>query len=73
MITFYIFEFSLSLATGTGHLTVGKLYGGILIHDNWRKTKFGQIEELRKQVYFLSYRVSHLIKSIKMDIYLKTY
>ena len=30
-------------------MTVGKLYGGILIHENWRNTKFGQIEELRKQ------------------------
>jgi hypothetical protein len=30
-------------------LTVGKVYGGILIHDNWKKTKFGQIEELRRQ------------------------
>ena len=28
---------------------MGKLYGGILIHENWRNTKFGQIEELRKQ------------------------
>ncbi|XP_059097525.1 voltage-dependent calcium channel type A subunit alpha-1-like [Tigriopus californicus] len=35
--------------TGTGHLTVGKLYGGILIYDNWKKTKFGQIEVLRQQ------------------------
>ena len=48
----YIFFFLLpiNVATGTGHLTVGKLYGGILIHDNWRKTKFGAIEELRIQV-----------------------
>ena len=30
-------------------MTVGKLYGGILIHENWRNTKFGSIEELRKQ------------------------
>ena len=29
-------------------LTVGKVYGGILIHDNWKKTKFGQIEVLRQ-------------------------
>ena len=35
--------------TGRGKLTVGKLYGGILIHENWRNTKFGAIEELRKQ------------------------
>lgn len=40
---------SLFPETGTGHLTVGKLYGGILIYDNWKKTKFGQIEELRQQ------------------------
>ena len=30
-------------------MTVGKLYGGILIHENWRNNKFGAIEELRKQ------------------------
>ena len=30
-------------------MTVGKLYGGILIYDNWKKTKFGQIEVLRQQ------------------------
>ena len=28
---------------------MGKLYGGILIHENWRNTKFNCIEELRKQ------------------------
>jgi hypothetical protein len=31
-------------------LTVGKLYGGILIYENWRNTKFGHLEELRQQV-----------------------
>ena len=30
-------------------MTVGKLYGGILIYDCWKKTKFGQIEVLRQQ------------------------
>jgi len=35
--------------TGTGHLTVGKLYGGIMIYDTWKQTKFGQIEVLRQQ------------------------
>ena len=35
--------------TGTGKLTVGKVYGGILIHDNWKKTKFGNIHDLRRQ------------------------
>ena len=28
---------------------MGKLYGGILIHENWRNTKFSSIDELRKQ------------------------
>ena len=42
----YFFNF---LDTGVGKLTVGKLYGGILIHENWRNTKFNCIEELRKQ------------------------
>ena len=43
-------QFLLSFpVTGVGKLTVGKLYGGVLIHDNWKQTKFGQIEELRKQ------------------------
>ena len=28
---------------------MGKLYGGILIHENWRTTKFSSIDELRKQ------------------------
>ena len=41
--------FLLFLDTGRGKLTVGKLYGGILIYENWRNTKFGAIEELRKQ------------------------
>ena len=28
---------------------MGKVYGGILIHDNWKKTKFGNIHDLRRQ------------------------
>ena len=26
---------------GRGRLTVGKIYGGLLILDNWKQTKFG--------------------------------
>lgn len=40
--------------TGVGLLTVGKLYGGILIYENWRSTKFGHLEELRQQVHSLT-------------------
>ena len=28
---------------GRGRLTVGKIYGGLLILDNWKQTKFGQL------------------------------
>ena len=28
-------------STGRGRLTVGKIYGGLLILDNWKQTKFG--------------------------------
>ena len=48
MVSSNTFSFSFT-DTGVGKLTVGKLYGGILIHENWRNTKFGSIEELRKQ------------------------
>ena len=27
-----------------GKLTVGKIYGGLLILESWRNTKFGQLE-----------------------------
>lgn len=27
-----------------GKLTVGKIYGGLLILESWRSTRFGQIE-----------------------------
>jgi hypothetical protein len=27
-----------------GKLTVGKIYGGLLILENWKATRFGQIE-----------------------------
>ena len=30
-------------AVGRGKLTVGKIYGGLLILDNWKQTKFGQM------------------------------
>ena len=28
---------------GRGRLTVGKIYGGLLILDNWKQTKFGNV------------------------------
>ena len=29
------------LEIGKGKLTVGKIYGGLLILENWKQTKFG--------------------------------
>ena len=31
-------------AIGKGKLTVGKIYGGLLILDNWKQTKFGSVD-----------------------------
>lgn len=28
----------------TGKMTIGKIYGGLLILESWRSTRFGQIE-----------------------------
>ena len=33
---------------GRGRLTVGKIYGGLLILDNWKQTKFGLRPALEK-------------------------
>ena len=32
-------------AIGKGKLTVGKIYGGLLILDNWKQTKFGSVDK----------------------------
>jgi hypothetical protein len=37
----YIVQFK---ELNTGKLTVGKIYGGLLILENWKTTRFGQIE-----------------------------
>lgn len=29
---------------GKGRLTVGKIYGGLLILENWKATKFGKMQ-----------------------------
>ena len=36
--TFYIYT-----EIGRGRLTVGKIYGGLLILENWKATKFGKM------------------------------
>jgi hypothetical protein len=37
-----------SVVTGPGKLTVGKLYGGILIYEIWKTTRFSNLEILAK-------------------------
>ena len=34
--------------TGQGKLTVGKLYGGVLIYEIWKTTRFSNLEILAK-------------------------
>jgi hypothetical protein len=36
------------VVTGPGKLTVGKLYGGILIYEIWKTTRFSNLEILAK-------------------------
>ena len=35
--------FQYFLDIGKGKLTVGKIYGGLLIYENWKVTKFGNL------------------------------
>ena len=35
---------------GKGKLTVGKIYGGLLILENWKTTKFGKIPNSQRPV-----------------------
>ena len=38
--TYILFIFT---EIGRGRLTVGKIYGGLLILENWKATKFGKM------------------------------
>ena len=41
----------LLLEIGKGKLTVGKIYGGLLILENWKQTKFGGLPLPKVTVY----------------------
>ena len=43
--------------TGPGKLTVGKLYGGILIYEIWKTTRFSNLEILAKVKILTSTKV----------------
>ena len=47
--------------TGPGKLTVGKVYGGMLILENWKLSRFGQGFNTNKglPVSFLCPRLAH--------------
>ena len=45
-VNIYLFPFN--SVTGPGRLTVGKLYGGILIYEIWKTTRFSNLEILAK-------------------------
>lgn len=45
-----------SSSVGKGKLTVGKIYGGLLILDNWKQTKFGTVDKpLSGKVRFVQF------------------
>ena len=52
-------DFFFIAVTGPGKLTVGKLYGGILIYEIWKTTRFSNLEILAK-VRILT-NTSHLV------------
>jgi hypothetical protein len=45
-----MFSIAISLEIGKGKLTVGKIYGGLLILENWKTTKFGRIPSSQRPV-----------------------
>ena len=42
-IGFYPYFYKNSIDIGKGKLTVGKIYGGLLILENWKASKFGNM------------------------------
>ena len=42
--------FKFFLEIGKGRLTVGKIYGGLLILENWKTTKFGRLPSSERPV-----------------------
>jgi hypothetical protein len=54
----------------TGKLSVGKIYGGLLILESWRNTKFGQLETdapVSKSIHFISYSSLSLATSLPLS------
>lgn len=44
-----------------GKLTVGKIYGGLLILESWKNTRFGQLESEMPVSFLFSYKLKYKI------------
>ena len=49
--------------TGPGKLTVGKLYGGILIYEIWKTTRFSNLEILAKMEQEMASKIEGVVVS----------
>lgn len=47
--------------TGPGKLTVGKLYGGILIYEIWKTTRFSNLEILAKMEQEMASKIEGVV------------
>ena len=47
--------------TGPGKLTVGKLYGGILIYEIWKTTRFSNLEILAKMEQEMASKIEGIV------------
>ena len=59
-------------AIGRGKLTVGKIYGGLLILENWKQTKFGTVDKPFSTKVCLYLRVGYIILEIFLSTVLQT-
>ena len=46
---------------GKGKLTVGKIYGGLLIYENWKVTKFGNLPNQKVRNVYISLNFFHRV------------
>ena len=64
MVSLFEGQYSNLSEIGKGRLTVGKIYGGLLILENWKATKFGKTpmsDVVVSSTSFYSHYYSHFI------------
>ena len=54
--------FQYFLDIGKGKLTVGKIYGGLLIYENWKVTKFGNLPNQKVCNFYISLNIIHRVQ-----------